>query len=303
MNDRTELLTIGQLARRTGVPVRTIRFWSDSGIVPPAARSPSGYRLYDPTAVARLDLTRTLRELGLDLDTVSRVLARQVSVADVARLHAEALDAEIRTLRLRRAVLRSVAERADNPEEMRIVHQLARLNAQERQRLIDDFVAHAFEGIDPDAPGATIAQGLRTLPAELPDEPTTEQVNAWVELAELIGDESFRHRVRQMAVTGAQTVPEQQPFDIEMVKQHAGEAVAAGLAPDAAEARGVLERIIDPELPADERLRLAERTETFTDERVERYWRLLGILNGWPAFTPVVPAFDWFIAALRAHAR
>lgn len=302
MNDRVDLLTIGQLARRTGLSVRTIRFWSDSGIVTPVARSSGGYRLYDTAAVTRLELIRTLRELGLGLDTVSRVLARQVSVADVARLHAEALDAEIRTLRLRRAVLRSVAQRANTAEEMRIVHKLARLSAQERQRLIDDFVAHAFEGIDQEAPGANIAHGLRQLPTELPDEPTIEQVDAWVELAELIGDESFRQRVRQMALTGTQTVPEPQSFDIEMVKQHAGDAVAAGLAPESAEARIVLERIIDPELPGDERRRLAEQTATFTDERVERYWRLLGILNGWPAFTPVVPAFVWFIAALRAHA-
>ncbi len=39
MNDRGEPLTIGQLARRTGVPVRTIRFWSDIGLIPPTERT------------------------------------------------------------------------------------------------------------------------------------------------------------------------------------------------------------------------------------------------------------------------
>src|ERR1700761_7881852 len=58
-----ELFTIGQLSRRTGVPARTIRFWSDQGLVPPTARSAAGYRLYDAEAVARLDLIQTLREL------------------------------------------------------------------------------------------------------------------------------------------------------------------------------------------------------------------------------------------------
>ncbi len=33
-----EMFTIGQLARRTGVPARTIRFWSDAGLVPPSRR-------------------------------------------------------------------------------------------------------------------------------------------------------------------------------------------------------------------------------------------------------------------------
>ena len=51
MSTDGELFTIGQLARRTGVPTRTVRFWSDAGLVPPASRSASGYRLYDAAAV------------------------------------------------------------------------------------------------------------------------------------------------------------------------------------------------------------------------------------------------------------
>lgn len=46
-HDGTGLLTIGALARATGLPVRTIRYWSDEGALPPVARSSGGYRLYD----------------------------------------------------------------------------------------------------------------------------------------------------------------------------------------------------------------------------------------------------------------
>ena len=59
------LFTIGQLSRRVGVPVKTIRYWSDEGVLPVARRSAAGYRLYDLQAVARLELVATLRELGL----------------------------------------------------------------------------------------------------------------------------------------------------------------------------------------------------------------------------------------------
>ena len=97
MSTSAELFTIGQLARRTGVPARTIRFWSDAGLVSAAARSGSGYRLYDADAVARLDLVRTLRELGLGLDVVQAVLARACTVAEVAAAHVTVLDAQIRT--------------------------------------------------------------------------------------------------------------------------------------------------------------------------------------------------------------
>ena len=101
--------SIGDLAKRTGLAVRTIRFYSDKGVLPPIGRDATGYRRYSLEAVARLDLIRTLRELGVDLPTVRRVVDREVSVPDVAAAHAEALDVQIRTLRLRRAVLRAVA--------------------------------------------------------------------------------------------------------------------------------------------------------------------------------------------------
>src|SRR3712207_281812 len=80
----TELFSIGQLARTTGLPVRTVRFWSDLGLVPPAGRTSGNYRMFDAEAAARLDLVRTLRELGIDLDTVGQVLREQITVADVA---------------------------------------------------------------------------------------------------------------------------------------------------------------------------------------------------------------------------
>jgi DNA-binding transcriptional MerR regulator len=73
-DDGGPLLTIRQLARRTGLPVRTIRYWSDIGAVPPSGRSTGGHRLYDAESVARLELVRTLRELGLGLDEVRGVL-------------------------------------------------------------------------------------------------------------------------------------------------------------------------------------------------------------------------------------
>ena len=65
-----EYFTIGQLARRSGVPARTIRFWSDTGVVQPARRTAGGYRLYDAEAAARLDLIRSLREFGLGLGVI-----------------------------------------------------------------------------------------------------------------------------------------------------------------------------------------------------------------------------------------
>ena len=99
--------------------------------MPPTHRSPAGYRLYGIDAVARLDLVRTLRDLGLDLPTIRKGVDREGSLPEVAAAHAEALAVEIRLLRLRRAVLTAVAKRGSTPEEMGLMHKLAKLSEDE----------------------------------------------------------------------------------------------------------------------------------------------------------------------------
>jgi DNA-binding transcriptional MerR regulator len=298
---RTALLTIGQLARRTGVPVRTIRFWSDAGVLPETDRSAGNYRRYDGRAVARLDLVRTLRELGLGLDDVRHVLERRRSVEDVAAAHVQAIDNQIRALRTQRAVCTLLARGGPSARKATLMNDLARLSAAERQEMIDQFVGETFAGTDPDAPGAGIANAMRTLPPELPDDPTTEQVEAWVELAELVSDPAFRARAREMAVAGSRAGSDPAPFDPAPIVEHAGAAVAAGTAPDSPEGQAVLARITDPGMDAAARDQLADRIDTFTDRRVSRYWDLLGILNGWGRGPSQVEPFEWFIEALRAH--
>lgn len=295
------LLTIGQLARRTGVPVRTIRFWSDEGVLPETDRSSGNYRRYDGRAVARLDLVRTLRELGMGLDDIRLVLERRRSVEDVAAAHVQAIDHQIRVLRTQRAVCTLLSRGAPTARKAALMNDLARLSAAERQQMIDEFVDATFAGTDPDAPGAGIATNMRTLPTELPDEPTTEQVEAWVELAELVSDPAFRARAREMAVAGSEADRDQPQFDPAPIVEHAGAAVAAGTAPGSPEGQAVLARIIEPGMDGAARDQLADTIDTFTDRRVHRYWDLLGILNGWGRAPSQVEPFEWFSEALRAH--
>jgi DNA-binding transcriptional MerR regulator len=301
VREPAELYTIGQAARRVGVPARTIRFWCDAGILAPTDRSAGGYRRYDATAVARLDVVRTLRDLGLGLDEIRAVLRGRTTVAELATAHADALDAQIRVLRLRRAVLRSVAARGSDMEEARLMADLARLSAQERQQIIDEFVDRTFEGIAADAPSMGIARGMRAMPAELPDDPSPEQVDAWIELAGLVADEEFQRRAREMVLAGVSAAVPPWGADAGAVLEHAGQALAEGIDPAAPEARPVLDRIIPPATGSAERERICGVLETFTDERVERYWELAGLLNGRPPFPRTVPAFQWVIAALRAQ--
>jgi DNA-binding transcriptional MerR regulator len=115
-------MTIGQLAARSGLAVRTLRFYADEGVLPAAARTEAGYRLFGPEAVARARLRtlRTLRELGVGLEDLRRVVSEDASLAAVAAAHARALDAQIQTLQLQRAVLAAVA-RSARREELGVV--------------------------------------------------------------------------------------------------------------------------------------------------------------------------------------
>ena len=174
--------SIGDLARRTGLSVRTIRFYSDRGLLPPTSRSPAGYRRYDLDALARLDLVRTLRDLGVDLATIGRVLDHEISVPEVAAAHAQALEVQIRTLRLRRAVLGAVAKRGSSPQEMELMHKLVKLSDAERRRIIHQFIDEAFGDLDANPDMVAM---LRSAMPELSDDPTPEQ--ARLVLAELVG--------------------------------------------------------------------------------------------------------------------
>jgi MerR family copper efflux transcriptional regulator len=60
-------VTIGQLARATGVAARTIRYYEHVGVLPPADRTAAGYRRYDEHSVQRLLFVRRARSLGLPL--------------------------------------------------------------------------------------------------------------------------------------------------------------------------------------------------------------------------------------------
>jgi DNA-binding transcriptional MerR regulator len=319
MDDDAALFTIGRLARHTGLPVRTIRYWSDIGAVPPAGRTGSGHRLYDAACVARLELVATLRELGVGLADVRRVLENKTTVAEVAAVHVEALDAQIAALRLRRAVLATAARRRPGTKEMTLMNKLAKLSAQERKQIIDDFVAEVFHGLNPE-PG--IAARLRQATPELLDDPSPEQVDAWVELAGLVQDPAFRRRIRAMAEYGAREQgpgrgggPDRGGQDAAAgggqdartadfagrVVEHAGAARDRGVAPESAEGAEVLDRILVGPRGDQRRPDLLAQLEAGTDARAERYWQLMGIINGWPPFPAHVPAFEWMMAALRAH--
>ncbi len=82
-------LKIGDVARRSGLTVKTIRFYSDEGLIQPISRSESGYRLFEEGVFAELSLIRTLRAMEIPLPDVHQILeARRSGVCTCSELKA-----------------------------------------------------------------------------------------------------------------------------------------------------------------------------------------------------------------------
>lgn len=297
-DEHPDVLTIGRLSRRTGIPVRTLRFWSDQGAVPPVGRSAGGYRLYDSGSVARVELVRTLRELGLGIEDVCRVLNGRASVAEVAATHVAALDARIRSLKVSRAVLSTVAKRGSTTEETALMNRLARLSGAERAQIIEEFKEEMFGGLDL-AP--RLRERVDALRVDLPDEPTPDQVDAWIELAELVRDSGFRDRFRTWTALNAPEPDGSRPpgasiWWARQIVQTVAEARERGVAPEGPEAAGLLATMFGD----GDRAAVLRSLEAGLAAEAERYRVLVARVRGQYAPPAATAELEWLASALRA---
>ena len=82
-------LKIGEVSRRSGLTVKTIRFYCDEGLIQPISRSEGGYRQFDDAVFAELNLIRTLRAMEIPLPDVRQILeARRSGVCTCSELKA-----------------------------------------------------------------------------------------------------------------------------------------------------------------------------------------------------------------------
>lgn len=301
-----ERLAIGELSRRTGVPVKTLRFYSDEGLLPPTERSGSGYRLYADEALVRIDLIRTLREAGLGLDSIKKVLRRETSLAEALRLRLAAVEAHVASLQRIGAALRAALRSEPSEDDVRRLCAVTRLSNEERKAVIETFYDRVSEGIPIDETWKR--RMIEASAPKLPDNPTPEQLDAWIELAELVSDATFMESLRANAkeVWGK--------FDMNAMRRAGDEVAAAAkdalarsVAPETEEARKVVERYATAlagarggTFDAAMRRGMRERFERH-DPRAARYWELVATLNGTPSVDSTVREWKWITTAVLHH--
>lgn len=101
-------MTISALARRFGLARSTLLHYDRLGLLRPTGKTPAGYRLYGPDAMARLARIVELRAAGMGLEEIGKVLASRVPLAD-------ALARQVRLLQ---------RQRAEADDQLRIAHGL-----------------------------------------------------------------------------------------------------------------------------------------------------------------------------------
>jgi DNA-binding transcriptional MerR regulator len=112
---------VGELARHTGLSVRTLHWYEQKGLLSPSLRSESGYRLYTATDVARLQQVVSLRQIGLSLDEVGGALrGAGLSPLAVIELQLERLGQEIGRRQDLQRRLQGVAARLRAAEEVSV---------------------------------------------------------------------------------------------------------------------------------------------------------------------------------------
>ena len=111
--DAGEVWKVGELARSTGLTVRTLHHYDQVGLLQPSGRTVAGHRLYDAGDVQRLYQVVALRALGLSLDAVRAVLAGPPNVQTLLHEHLDRLDRQLIALRAVRRRVAAVVAGAD----------------------------------------------------------------------------------------------------------------------------------------------------------------------------------------------
>ncbi|MEV5518652.1 MerR family transcriptional regulator [Streptomyces flaveolus] len=306
---RDGLCGIGELAERAGVTVKTVRFYSDRGLLPEASRSAGGHRRYGPEALGRLRLIRSLRALGLAVSEVRRVLDEEDGASgvleDAVAGRLREVGSELKALRWREAALRLVQEcpPGERADRLRLVGTVATPPS------TAPLVRFWRGWLPPRMPARSTAAFLEVAVPRPPDDPAPAQVLAFA-------------RLNALTLAPCPGTGRPQPEAHRAAGARGAAVLYAGLAEAYELAGGRLRRGVDPhagdaldcfvsaytsaygvrDTPDFRRLLVRQLA---ADPRIDRYWELVAEVSTPPGARPEPTpgaAHDWLFAALEAQA-
>ncbi|WP_443051438.1 helix-turn-helix domain-containing protein [Streptomyces sp. NBC_00234] len=292
--------SIGELAEHAGVSVKTVRFYSDRGLLPEAARSGGGHRRYGPGAADRLRLIRSLRALDLPVPEVGRVLDEEDTLEDVIAGQLRELGSRLAALRWREAALQ-VLQDCTPPERAERLLLIGALPIPPDTTVLARFWRR---WLPPRLPTPLVSAVVDQAIPQPPADPTPAQV---LSLARLF---AFVSGVR---VAAAHCQPEAHRTDkgYRPAVLYEGLREAFALAsPELRDRRPAREgEALDCFVAAYARSHGTRDTPGFRhrlagvlaqDPRIDRYWQLVAELTG-PAQPTAGAAHDWLLDALETQ--
>jgi MerR family transcriptional regulator, thiopeptide resistance regulator len=193
-------LKVGDLAKQTGVSVRTLHYYDEIGLLSPSDRTEVGYRLYSKNDIMRLQQIVSLKQIGFSLEEIRDCLAQNNrSFAEIVQMHASKLRQQIELSQKLLERLEAIAQTANSvevvsvddliqiievigmlekyytPEQLEILQQRQELLGEEQMRqsqvdwqeLIEQMQAAMEKGTDPKS---EVVQALVRRRQELIDE-------------------------------------------------------------------------------------------------------------------------------------
>ncbi|MEU0126424.1 MerR family transcriptional regulator [Streptomyces sp. NPDC006289] len=309
------LCGIGDLARHAGVTVKTVRFYSDLGLLPEASRSTGGHRRYGPDALERLRLIRSLRTLDLPVATVRRILDDTDTDTDTVGRSGGALEdavagqlaaigSQLAALRWKEAALRCVQECPPSERPGRLLLVGATTAPPNTSALARFWRAW----LPARMPARSVTAFLDAAVPQPPVDPEPDQVLAFARLNAMVSGPCDGDAPTQPHVHRAAGARESAVLYAGLAEAYdlAATQMRRGVGPQAGDA---LEGFVDayarahntPDTPGFRRV-LAGRLAA--DPRIDRYWELTAEIIGEPCGTPEPTpgtAHDWLLAALETQ--
>ncbi|MFG3165606.1 MerR family transcriptional regulator [Streptomyces sp. NPDC048200] len=276
-----ETWSIGELAAGTGLPVKTVRYYSDSGLLPVASRSSGGHRRYGPEAWERIRLIRRLRALDTPIATITQVVTGERTLDDLVSSELGAVQERLAQLRWREATLRAL-DHCAGEERLRRLEMLSRVQRlpEAQHRLTE----HWYRELSAAMPRRRLDIMIAMLAPEPPQDPTPVTALAYAELHLLIATPGFTRWTQDHD----EEMRDGPAFyaEIDEAATLTASALAQGLLPGAGP-------VVDAFVSAHARARGASDTPAFRaylhrlvsrssafDPRLERYWSLVGTTTG-----------------------
>ncbi|GAA2788428.1 MerR family transcriptional regulator [Kitasatospora paracochleata] len=298
--------SIGELAAQAGVTVKTVRFYSDRGLLPETTRSAGGHRRYGPEALERLRLIRSLRTLDLPVPAIDPLLDREDALGDALE---DAIARQLRELGTQLAALRW------REAALRLLHDCPPEERADRLRLIGavsvppdtTVLARYWRRILPvRLPACQVARIVDAAVPDLPTDPAPAQVLAFARLHATVTAPCPGGSDGGRPPSAAEQAPGFRPavlYDgLAEAYELTAPAVGAGRSPQPGEAldcfvaahAGAHGTTDSPAFRRRLRRQLADSAHPVMD----RYWRLAGELVPHPTLGA---AHDWLRAALDTH--